>query len=142
MKIVLDTNVLISALLVKEGNPGKIVKQIDNKKYTLLLTKEILIEAVNVLHRPHIRRRYPITDKDIMTYLLQLRLNSKIVISRLTVKVVKDDPEDNKFLALAKQERADVIVSGDPHLTRLKNFSGIPILTPAEFLLVLRQAGD
>lgn len=136
MIIVADTNILVSALIVKVGKPAQILKHI-NKKFTLYITEEILLETNRALHYPHIRKRYPITDQEIKLYIEELRKVSIVVKSKIKVRVVKNDPDDDKFLALAKEGKADCIVSGDPHLTKIDKYEGIPILTPAEFLALI-----
>ncbi|MSP11619.1 MAG: putative toxin-antitoxin system toxin component, PIN family [Chloroflexi bacterium] len=134
MRLVVDTNVLVSALLVKEGKPGQILKQIDEGRYTLLLTEEIVREVEDVLRRPRIRRRYPITDAEISSYLDRLRKNAIFQASGVIVNVVTEDPDDDKFPALALAGQADCIISGDFHMVRLQVYESIPILTPAQFV--------
>ncbi len=138
MKVVVDTNILVSALLVKAGKPAQIIEALDEHRYSLFLSPEILAETEDVLNRPRIRRRYPVTKKDVARFLTLLHECSTTIRPKLTVEVVKDDPDDNKFLALAKETDADYIVSGDQHLTRLKEYEGISILTPAQFLAILK----
>jgi len=53
--------------------------------------------------------------------------------------VIKDDPEDNKFIEAAVDQAADLIVSGDQHLLKLREYQGIKIITPAEFLKQMRN---
>lgn len=135
MKVVLDTNVLVSALIVKAGKPAQIMRH--TSAFTLLMTDEILAETGEVLGRKHIRRRYPVTDADVKAYLRSLRAVSTVIKVELRVDIIKRDPDDNQFLALAKAGAADYIVSGDLDLTDLGAYEGIPILTPAQFLDVL-----
>lgn len=138
MRVVLDTNVLVSALIVKVGKPAQIINQIG--AYDLLTSKEILAETYKALHRPHIQKRYPLSTKEIDSYTQRLRGISTIIQPTIKVRVIKDDPDDDKFLALAKEGGADYIVSGDPDLVGLGEYEGIPILTPAQFLEVLKHS--
>lgn len=137
MRVVLDTNVLVSALIVKAGKPAQIMRH--SSAFTLLLTEEVLAETAEVLGRKHIRKRYPVTDADVKAYLRSLRAVGTVLEVALQVDVITRDPEDNRFLALAQAGGADYIVSGDPHLTELGIYAGIPILTPAQFLDVLAR---
>lgn len=137
MRVVLDTNVLVSALIVKAGKPAQIMRH--TSAFTLLLTDEILAETAEVLGRKHIRQRYPVTDADVNAYLRSLRAVGTVIKVEVQVDIITRDPEDNRVLALAQAGGADYIVSGDPHLTELGIYAGIPILTPAQFLDVLAR---
>jgi len=136
MKIVVDANILVSGFIVKVGKPAQILKNI-NKKFKIITTEEILSETNRALHYSHIRKRYPITDKEIKVYIEKLRKACIVVSPKIKVNVVKEDPSDNKFLALAKETKADYIISGDPHLTKLDRYKGIPAVTPAQFLDII-----
>ena len=136
MRVVLDTNVLVSALIVKAGKPAQILGRI--AQFELLTTEESLAEVERVLGYPRIEKRYGVSDEDITTYLERLRKVSKMLSVKNQVSAIKDDPDDDKFLALAKEGRVDYIVSGDLHITDLGEYEGILILTPAQFLEVLK----
>jgi putative PIN family toxin of toxin-antitoxin system len=133
-KVVPDTNVLVSALIKKEGKPAQILRHLDELE--LVTAEEILAELEEVLHRPHIQRKYQLTDEDIHEYLARLRAASTIVPLHTTVDAVVD-PDDNKFVACALDGGAGYIVSGDPHLLDLQEYQRIRILTPAVFLTLL-----
>lgn len=135
MKVILDTNILVSAFIVKNGNPAQILRSID--KIKPITSREILEETEEVLNRNHIKKKYKATDKQIKQYIAVLQQNCVLTRPTITVKVVKDDPDDDIILTIAKQAKANYIVSGDPHLTKLKEYEGIPILTPAQFIKIL-----
>jgi putative PIN family toxin of toxin-antitoxin system len=137
MKVVLDSNVFVSALIVTAGKPAQILRRLG--AFDLLTTEEILAETERVLNYNRISRRYGLSSQDIAAYIQRLREASRVLRATLRVEVIKDDPDDDKFLALAQEAGADYIVSGDPHLTRLSAYEGIPILTPARFLEVLKS---
>ncbi len=63
--------------------------------------------------------------------------NSVIVDPTIKLDIVRDDPNDNKFLETGLAGKADFIVSQDKHLLKLKEYEGIKILTPEEVLLIL-----
>lgn len=134
-KVVFDTNVLVSALIVKVGKPAQILRQVE--KYELLTSEEILAETERALHYSHIQKRYHPSDEDIATYLAELREVSTIISVKSDVRVIKEDPDDDKFLTCALEGGAEYIVSGDPHLLRLEEYQRIRILTPAAFLKIL-----
>lgn len=138
MRVVLDTNVLVSALIVKVGKPAQIMKYVGH--FESMTSEEILQETRTTLYRRRIRQRYLITAEDIESYIGALHAASSIVQPSITVHAVESDPDDDKFLALAQETRADYIVSGDPDLVELVEFAGILILTPARFLEILTES--
>jgi putative PIN family toxin of toxin-antitoxin system len=137
MKVVLDTNVLVSALIVKAGKPAQILRCIDS--FELLLTQEILAETKRVLNYRRIRKRYHLSDQDVTTYLDRLGEVGTILQVNAKVEVIEDAPDDDKFLPFAKEAEADYIVSGDVHLMALAEHEGTPILTPNQFLGLLKS---
>ncbi len=137
LKAVLDTNVLVSGLLKRgrSGIPDQILRKID--KFELFLSTDILEETQQVLHYPRIQKKYRFTEAEIQDYLDYLRAISQIVEGISTLKVIREDPDDDMILACAIQAQADYVVSGDPHLKRLKTYQAIQIISPAEFLKLL-----
>jgi uncharacterized protein len=134
MKIVLDANIFISALIVENGTQYKIVHH--KKRYAVVISEEILQEVEEVLHYDRIQKKYNVSNQEIRSYLHQLRRDCVIRVYP-AVKVVDEDPDDNKYIACAKQVKADYIVTGDRHLLDLKEYRGIRIVTPTEFLRIL-----
>lgn len=136
MKIVGDTNILVSAFIVKNGNPAQILRQIN--RIELVTSEEILDETEEVLHRKHIQKKYKATEEQIKEYIATLRQTCTLVKPINVVRVIKDDPDDDIVLAMGKKAKANYIVSGDQHLAKLKEYKGIPILTPAQFLKIIK----
>ena len=133
-KVVLDTNVLASGLIKKDGPPGKILKAWRKGLFSLVISPNIIEEINRVLREKEFSKR-GITDDDVKSLSFALLLNAIVVIPTVKIEVIKEDPEDNKFLECALAGKADYIVSGDKrHLQSLKKFQGIPILSPAKFL--------
>jgi putative PIN family toxin of toxin-antitoxin system len=137
MKVVLDTNVLVSALIVKAGKPAQTLRRVES--FELLITEEILAETERVLNYSRIRKRYLLSDQDVSTYIDRLTEVGTVLQVNAKVEVIEDDPDDDKFLALAKEAQADYIVSGDVHLTALSEYKGTSILTPNQFLELLQS---
>lgn len=137
MRVVLDTNVFISATMIEKGKPAQILKQ--KQKFILLANEEILKEIQRVLSYPRIRKRHGLNDKQILSLVRNIKKTCMIVRAKTNEKVVRADPDDDKFIACAKQGNATYIISGDPHLTNLKKYEGIRILKPAEFLDLLNR---
>lgn len=136
MKVVLDTNVLVSAL-IKDGKPRTLLFEIIRRKHELILAKEILEEFAQVAGDPKIQRY--VDQEDIVRFLRDVGSVAKIVRIRSRFKVVKQDPDDDIILRTAYDDKADYIVSGDKHLLALKEFKGIKIVTVDEMLGVLRK---
>lgn len=135
-KAVLDTNVLISGLLKRgrSGIPDQILRYI--ARFQLFLSEEILEETDRVLHYPRIQKKHNLSDEDIHSYIQYLR-SIAIIATDLPTVTVAADPDDNIVLACALKAQADYIVSGDPHLKKLKEYQGIQIVPPVEFLKLL-----
>jgi hypothetical protein len=137
MKVVLDTNVLVSALIVPAGKPARILRRLDTLE--LLTTDRILVEVSRVLRYPRIQKRYKLAEAIITTYLERLHEVSTIVETRTQISGVSKDPDDDKFLECAVDGNARYIVSGDPHLLDLGSYGGISIVTPSAFLSILEE---
>jgi putative PIN family toxin of toxin-antitoxin system len=134
MRVVIDTNVLISAFIKPKGSLGILLPRLRTGAYSLLYSDRSLEELVDVLGRPRLRRKYLFSDEDVKTLLgIILLLGEKVVPTRRIAFC--RDPKDDKFLEIAVAGKADAIVSGDRDLLDLNSFEGIPILKPSLFLL-------
>ncbi len=102
----------------------------------MLLSSEVLKEYAKVLSYP----KFKLTKKEIKGLLEQELLPYVIPVKvKKHLNIITQDPEDNKFLELAKEGSADYILSGDKHLLELKDFRGIKIVTPAEFFDLIKK---
>jgi putative PIN family toxin of toxin-antitoxin system len=134
-RAVLDTNVLVSALIKPGGKPGQIVAQ--HTKFEVILSDDILVEARDVLHRKHIQKRFHLPDDEIEEFLGALRTFSTMIIGAPVENVIPNDPPDNLVLACAVGGEANYLVSGNEHILNLDNYRGIKMVKPAEFLRIL-----
>lgn len=135
LRVVLDTNVLISAIGWR-GNPRKVLALCIEGKLNLMQTQETSKELERVLQRP----KFNFIPREKKRELLQhLTLISTKVTPKENVEVIREDPEDNKFLDCAVAGKADYIVSGDQHLLELNEHEGIKIVTASELLKVLSE---
>jgi putative PIN family toxin of toxin-antitoxin system len=137
MRVVLDTNVLMSAVLSPAGKSAQILRLVKNYQVDLVFSPATAAECLGVLHYPKIRKllkKRSISIAGIEKFLRNLIAGSVVVMGELKVNVVKSDPSDNKFIECALAGQADFIVSGDAHLLKLKKFRKIPILNPKDFL--------
>lgn len=137
MRVVLDANVLISATLIPDGIPAKVLDAWRDQRYELLLSPPILEEVADVIRRPRIRKRHGWSDEEIEAYLEGLKLSGIITPGELEVNEIEDDPDDDIYLACAVEGAADYIVSGDGHLQDLITYQEIPIVTPRQFWEIL-----
>ena len=129
-RVVLDTNVLISALLFS-GRASEILDLLENRSIVLVISKEILGEYVTALAYP----KFSLSEKEIKSIMNDFVLPGAETVSASELSEgVCRDPKDDKFLACAKAAKADVIVSGDKHLLMLKEYERIPIETTSAFL--------
>jgi putative PIN family toxin of toxin-antitoxin system len=136
MRAVVDTNVLVRALIKPHGTVGPVLLRLRHGEYTLLYAGSLLEELVDVLNRPRIREKYQLTDLDIQAVVSLILLRGEVVVPEERITACRD-PKDDKFLEVAVAGKADVIVSGDQDLLVLHPFAGIPIVPPAAFLQML-----
>jgi hypothetical protein len=134
-RVVLDTNVLISAVLLPYGKPFACLNWVlDNA--TLIASRELLDELESRLARPKFMKY--VDESRRRAVMADLGLSAVQVELTGTVKICRD-PDDDKLLEIAALGRADCLVTGDQDLLVLSQFQGIPIVTPARFLEVLPQ---
>lgn len=137
MRVVLDTNVVMSRYMAPRGTPARILDHWEQDTFELLVSDPILAEYERVLAYPQVRRYHRMEDEQIRRAIERFRLFAVLVTPEQTVEAITDDPTDNRLLECAVAGNADVIVSGDRHLQRLGEYEGIPIITPAAFLTLL-----
>jgi putative PIN family toxin of toxin-antitoxin system len=133
-KVVLDANIFVSAVLKPHSDLAKIFELVKEDRIRLILSDDILSEIRTVLLYPKIRKRHRRTPKEIDKFLKKTVRVSIVALGEAKVEEIKDDPEDNKYLSAALEEKADFIISGDHHLKDLRIFHGIRILDPSTFL--------
>lgn len=139
VRAVIDSNIFVSGLILKSGNPYKILESWRNNLFTLLTSDAIIQEISKVLYYPKIQKKYLLTQEDINEVLNLLEIdafkigNQKTILKSVTSRTSRD-VSDNKFLACAIQGKANFIVTGDQDLLVLKNFEGIPIISPSLFV--------
>lgn len=134
MRVVLDTNQYISAIIRPNGNPAQILQLWHLRLIELAISPAMLEEFQRVACRPRIQQKYNLSDEDIDEYLELLREFAIVVPGSITVNAVPDDPDDNIIIACALEAEADLIISGDKHLLTLGSYQGIPIVKAADFL--------
>lgn len=137
IKVVLDTNLIVSALITPNGRPAQILKFWHEGLFELVVSPQIIEEMRRVLFLERIRRYLSLPDKEIDILLTKFMESKGFIKPQKILKAIKDDPEDDKFIIAALEGGADYIVSGDSHLRDLKMYQGIKIISPADFVKLL-----
>jgi len=137
-RVVIDTNVVVSAAISTDGNPALIFEMLIMEDIKNYATREIIDEIKEVVQRPRIAKRVSLVEQEFIIDTFE-KFSEKIV-SGVKFEEIKDDPDDNKFLECAVSASADFIISGDSHLLNLKEFRGIKIVNPAEFVKLMTRA--
>lgn len=126
----MDTNVLVSGLLIAASPPARVLRQFRDGDWTLAVSPAIVEEYGRVLRR----RRFGFPLEQVEAILAEIQSRAFVVLPSQRFDAVPQDPPDNEFLAAAVEARASFLVSGDGHLLGLGSFHGIPIVAPARFL--------
>lgn len=128
MRVVVDTNVFVSAALKESSWPGMVIRWLDESG-GLLKTAVTEAQVIEVLQRPYFAPKLPPVYLDKVR-----RIFSKAELVTIAERIAAcRDPTDDKFLELAVNGRADMIVTGDLGLLVLNPFRGIPVITPIAF---------
>ena len=128
-KVVLDTNVFVSAL-GWEGASRKIFQNCIRGNLELFISAGIFDEIKRVLHYP----KFKFSQDEISEFLDQILEVGNFVETKVRVEIIQDDPSDNKFLECAATVNADYIISRDPHILKIKEFEGIKVISPEDFI--------
>ncbi len=127
MKIVLDTNVLVSGIFWG-GTPFRILQHWISDDIEIVATPDILDEYVRVISSVGKKQA------DLMTQWIDLITTNTAIIEKQISLSISRDPDDDKFLECAVSGDVDFIVSGDDDLLTLKSIHAIPIIKPSEFI--------
>ena len=128
MKVVFDTNVFISAFIL-QGSQGEQAFLLARRgMFDLYSSVAILTETAKTL-----RAKFEQSDEDIKASLQIISRASILVKPRCHITVLSDLP-DNRILECALDAEADLVVTGDRHLLKLKRFQDIPIIRLADFI--------
>ena len=134
-RIVLDTNVLISAILFG-GPPREALKLVISGTVDCSLSLAILDELRDVLQRP----KFKFSPEQSFNVVEELHAACEIINPMVKINVITEDPDDNKILECAVAAKPTFIVSGDRHLLDLVEFRGIKILTPTAYLKMVKNS--
>ena len=135
LRVVLDTNVFVSSLLVKSGFPAQVLDAWRARHYLLITSPDIMAEIHAVLNYPRIRRKYAITDENVEQSIGLLKRDALTVSGSAEVAgAIPADSVNEMVLAAALDGQADCIVSGDQYLLSLGEYRGIQVLSVRQLL--------
>lgn len=132
LRAVLDTNVYVSTFSYPRSMPWRVWRQALQRRYQLLLSPAIIREVARIL-----REDFHWEEARLRRRLKLLVRVGELVTPQHPLHVITNDPDDNRILECAVEGQANLIVSGDRDLRRLKLYQGIPIVTPTDFLRTL-----
>ena len=138
LRAVLDTNLLVSYLLVHRPPIATLIDEhLAQERFTLVSTPALLEELTCVLRYPRLQRYYDAATRD--RFVALIAALSELVELPEEIPPICRDPDDDRVIACAVVGRVAVIVSGDKDLLDLGEIGGIPILTAAQFLARLEN---
>lgn len=141
MRLVLDTNVVFSALLWR-GKPYQLLEALSQRPDIQLFSSPVLLEELaEVLVRPMAAKRLALIDTNANAVLALYRAVVEVVEPTLVPRVVRD-ADDDQVIAAALAAHADLIVSGDDDLLSIGSYQGIRIINPAEALRCFEARSD
>ena len=128
-KVVIDTNIFVSSFY--GGHPRRIIDFWKQKQFTLCVSGAIIDEYTAVLRRLNLHDTVGVEE---LLALFAENINILFTSKTPTVKIVKEDPDDDKFVECAVALRSNFIVTGDKALLRIANYMEIDIVSPADFV--------
>ena len=131
LKVVVDTNVLVSAL-THDGKPRRLVLRL-LKDHKVFLSSRMMAELADVLSRD----KFNVSSSQVDRFLESLVDACKFVPDHSRFKIISEDPDDDVVLNVAYSARADYVVTGDKHLLAIDRFRNARILTVGEMLETL-----
>lgn len=139
MRVVLDTNVIVSSYLSRSSPPTRIRAHIRQGTIRPVVSRELLDEYNRALNYPRVSQLHGMTPEQVAAELGDLRQFAESVLLDEIVQVIREDPTDDIVLATALCGAAAYIVTGDGHLLSRRQYEGIDIVSPAAFLLTLEE---
>lgn len=138
MRVVLDTNVLVSALIRRASVPGALLEAWRDGRLEVVVSPALLAELERVLAYPRLRRYLALTADEARSLVAELR-DVALIADAGYVEEVTRDPDDDHVLAAAVAGGADDIVSADNDLLELGDYHGIEIVTPAQIIAIVSE---
>ncbi|AFZ49220.1 putative toxin-antitoxin system toxin component, PIN family [Dactylococcopsis salina] len=134
-RIVIDTNVIVSALIFSNSTTMRAFS-LAQTRGIILMSFDLISELIDVLNRKKFDRYVSRETRE--TFLASLSTETELIETTEAISICRD-PKDNKFLELAVSGNASYIVTGDKDLLELHPFQDVLILTPADFIRYFAQ---
>lgn len=140
IRAVVDANVLVSGLFgIKDSPSAQILSAIRTRKIILVTSSVIVEEIEEVINRERIIKLTKMSKDERADFIDKLIERSDVTAGKQLLQLVGRDIKDDKFLACGFEAKADYIVTGDKDLLVLKEYEGIKIVTPRQFLEILNK---
>jgi uncharacterized protein len=138
VKIVVDTNVFIASVIQPASVARQVMSAIERRTVQLILSKPLIHEIGQVLHKPSLVRVHQMNDREISHYLKLISVSAEIVAGQTAVEV-SADPVDNMLFATALEAGAAYIVSEDTrHVLPVREYQGVKTISPRAFIDMLK----
>jgi putative PIN family toxin of toxin-antitoxin system len=142
IRVVLDTNVFVSALLIPDSPPARILEFALKGNLRLVMSPGIIKEIGSVFNYPRLKKsmkKHRLSDGEVADAILQLLKIAIITPGAEIASGTSRDPADDMVLSCAVEGQADFIVSGDQDLIKLESYEGVKIVTPSAFLKIIAE---
>ncbi len=134
MRVVIDANVIVSALINERGAPNQVMNLWREERFRLIITSATIDEVSSVLRYTKVRRFHQLSDQELDEFIALLEANSELVLPTNRLHVSVDD-DDNHYIECAVAGKAQYLITGDKRqLLPIKEYQGIRILSPTSFL--------
>jgi len=138
MRVVLDTNVLVSATLIRGGNEDQILRAWRRGAFDLVFSPATLEEVGRVLTYEKLRKHRWLSDDEVVG-LLESLASQSVMVPGTTAITASRDPGDDKFLVAGLEGEAEYVVTGDKDLLALEAYQQLRIMRPAAFLRIVQK---
>ncbi|NQU21448.1 MAG: putative toxin-antitoxin system toxin component, PIN family [Candidatus Nealsonbacteria bacterium] len=137
MRVVLDANIFVSALISRQGNPAITVDRWLAGEFDVLVSRPIIDEILRVTGYERILKKYARVRENRLEFAALISDQGVWVEPPHRLSVVSADESDNRYLECAVAGGAQYIVTGDQHLLAIRHYQGIEIVSPAVFVALL-----
>jgi putative PIN family toxin of toxin-antitoxin system len=137
MIVVLDTSVIVSALLSPSGPPAEIILRWEAGEFDVAVSPSLITELERLMNYPRVTKYLPLSQEMVSAFIRRYAVVAFLVEPQIILEVIIEDPADNRIIECAAAADAAYIVTGDKHLLNIKEFKGIIILSPSSFLALL-----
>jgi putative PIN family toxin of toxin-antitoxin system len=142
-RVVIDANIFVSGVLVRQGNPNRLLRAWQRGQVTLVTAPPLIAEVDRTLHKERIRRKYPLSEEEIQE-LTESLAAAEQAVPQADLPVTARDPKDNQFLAIALGGNAEYLITGDDDLLVLDGHPALGMLrivTVRTFVELLAERG-